>query len=852
MDTFIDPENPTQRVTHGSERYNTLWRQVLFNRFNKKGWTRRQKDALRTLKKQVELDQLTSRIEKLMEEVEREKRLQTAREKKQKERAERRQRKAEDQAKQKAVVQQYQYEKVRSTKRQENWSLADSPEEMARKREAQLTIQTFERQWKGFRSLKDHVMRIFNRTTKAFKIDFSFTLLLRNVENGEYRMFYNAHYHADQGRVFDHPRMIAKLEDVDTVMDELKTNIEVPYMQLRESTKWAFIKFVTYKISVSYTDINMGSPIEIPDWILGSRYIVSMKDTTDNLCFWACLYFGSKAKQERFDRWKAGALRTFASYYGHSEVKGYGGVSLQKELPDIEVQFQTAIDIWKVDEFNEGKLFRFRRSDLPSKIEGFDGKGSKLNLLLIQDDAGRSHLCLIRDIKKFAGAYVCSECTAVYTQLKLYNQHQKTECFSKETVIQLPGSSDKDHVKYTPRQTILEKLKEMEVTLPEWAVNGHYPYFLVWDTETYRQKSNASKTLRTSILGTHELMSISFGGNLFKNASHVNILTCNNPQQIVDKFVDGLMAERDEMVKSVYADFEQTFTDLAEMYRQAEEGEEDKVDKLCSRLIQYIEDVPVYGFNSSMYDTNVVKRYIFKSLRRYQQPNGSMNSSRFELEWLNYVKKIKGVTGLSYQTRVTGTRKKTDGFCKETNSAYEALGCFWHGCPKCYRPTDYNARLKKTHGQVYKDTMSRLDDFREKGIKVEFMWECVWRKLRQKAPGMVLTDGIVKTNNKYRSYSNGRLQFKDINAYVAPGMSLAKLYAAYGVEDKGHFPNEVFNSVSNIRSLLNSPLPPFEHFYNSKKAEKDQLPYDEYKEDSSKFRTMGELLEWYNNRTLCH
>ena len=85
-----------------------------------------------------------------------------------------------------------------------------------------------------------------------------------------------------------------------------------------------------------------------------------------------------------------------------------------------------------------------------------------------------------------------------------------------------------------------------------------------------------------------------------------------------------------------------------------------------------------------------------------------MNSCRFEVEWLNYVKKVGGIKGLSYQMRVGDTRKKTDGFCRETNTVYETLGCYFHGCQKCYRSTDYNARLQKTHGQIYKETLERL------------------------------------------------------------------------------------------------------------------------------------------------
>ena len=427
---FVNPFDTTKRVVYGSNSYNRLVRKIEAGNYTRRGWSQLRKDALETILQQAEVDRLIIEVEKeRQKQVELEKKQEKKRIEQEKTHA-RRERKQKDLTKQKSVMKKYEYKKSRTRQRLENSSLLDTLEEMAQKREAQLTLEVHERRWRGFKLLKEHVMAIFNRTNKAFKIDFSFTLLLRNLEydenaeggenNEEYGMFYNTNYHVDAGRVFDHPRMIAKLADVDDVINEMKANIDAPYIQHRPSTKWSFVSFVTYKITVSYTDIHMGSPIEIPDWVLRSKHIVSMKDTTDNLCFWACLYFGLKPAGElkRFNKWKAGAVRTFASYYGHSDVEGYAGVSFQRELPDIETQFQTAFDIWKIDENNQGKLIRVRRSDLPSKIEGFETKGKKFHLLLIQDEACRSHLCLIRDIKKFSGAYVCSECHAVYTELK--------------------------------------------------------------------------------------------------------------------------------------------------------------------------------------------------------------------------------------------------------------------------------------------------------------------------------------------------------------------------------------------------------------------------------------------------
>ena len=67
--------------------------------------------------------------------------------------------------------------------------------------------------------------------------------------------------------------------------------------------------------------------------------------------------------------------------------------------------------------------------------------------------------------------------------------------------------------------------------------------------------------------------------------------------------------------------------------------------------------------------------------------------------WLNYVS-----SGVNIQHALNGGEKKltidnktykVDGFCEKTNTVYEFYGCFWHGCPKCYKPNIVNSKNQK-------------------------------------------------------------------------------------------------------------------------------------------------------------
>ena len=86
------------------------------------------------------------------------------------------------------------------------------------------------------------------------------------------------------------------------------------------------------------------------------------------------------------------------------------------------------------------------------------------------------------------------------------------------------------------------------------------------------------------------------------------------------------------------------------------------------------------------------------------------NFSKISIMWLNYVSTTKGYgvqsSGLNIQHALNGSEKrltidkkayKVDGFCEETNTVYEFYGCFWHGCPNCYKPNIINKPKRRVH-----------------------------------------------------------------------------------------------------------------------------------------------------------
>ena len=111
--------------------------------------------------------------------------------------------------------------------------------------------------------------------------------------------------------------------------------------------------------------------------------------------------------------------------------------------------------------------------------------------------------------------------------------------------------------------------------------------------------------------------------------------------------------------------------------------------------------------------------------------NKQINHSAVALKWLSWIE-VEEKIDIRHARK--GGEKKignylVDGFCEETNTVYEMLGCYWHGCPKCYDQYTCNS----TSGIIMKDllsnTMDRTRKLRNMGYTVVEMWECQFRRL---------------------------------------------------------------------------------------------------------------------------
>jgi hypothetical protein len=64
-----------------------------------------------------------------------------------------------------------------------------------------------------------------------------------------------------------------------------------------------------------------------------------------------------------------------------------------------------------------------------------------------------------------------------------------------------------------------------------------------------------------------------------------------------------------------------------------------------------------------------------------------------------------------------------DGYCAETRTVYEFLGCYYHGCT-CQPFRDVKKLGGDTLSERYEQTLARIEQIKRAGYHVKIQWEC--------------------------------------------------------------------------------------------------------------------------------
>ncbi|OWA54562.1 hypothetical protein BV898_18962 [Hypsibius exemplaris] len=158
---------------------------------------------------------------------------------------------------------------------------------------------------------------------------------------------------------------------------------------------------------------------------------------------------------------------------------------------------------------------------------------------------------------------------------------------------------------------------------------------------------------------------------------------------------------------------------------------------------------------------------------------GNGNQSQKALEWMTYVSlteniEIQTIRSAEGEYKLDGGNITLDGFCQDTQTAYNFDGCFWHAHAKCYPlPHGYNPIRGCTYQEIRDETAAVQQRIRSNPHihNLIVMNKCVWESMKKADPlnGQMLKDiEFVPRANPRSALIGGRVEVFCLSLDLTP------------------------------------------------------------------------------------
>ena len=277
-----------------------------------------------------------------------------------------------------------------------------------------------------------------------------------------------------------------------------------------------------------------------------------------------------------------------------------------------------------------------------------------------------------------------------------------------------------------------------------------YPYFIVYDFEALHKKMDEPQTEELVITSRHVPVSVAINDNL---TNEPVFIVDQDPGNLINSFMEELKKRQIKIAQMVECLYPQP---------ESDDGKEKKEDPIWRN---WVNQVPVFGFNSGRYDINMIKEYFVKNLAIISVVNVAkkensymfLSTSNFKfLDIKNYL-----APGLSYDAwcRAYGCELQKLAFPYEWFDSFEKLN---HKGPVKYE--EFYSSLKGGITISQEEYQNFCDEFHKRG--------CVtmkdWLKEYNLADVTPFIEALEKTREQY--YPDEIDLLKD--AVSIPGISM--------------------------------------------------------------------------------
>ena len=298
-----------------------------------------------------------------------------------------------------------------------------------------------------------------------------------------------------------------------------------------------------------------------------------------------------------------------------------------------------------------------------------------------------------------------------------------------------------------------------------------YPYFIVYDFEAISKKINEKQTDELTITAKHIPVSVAINDNLTKKSSFI---VEEDPKELNKKFVGELLKRASEIEEKVGCS--NYVLGVRRKMNEYDKGEacggylinEARVrlpKETAKRYVNWVKQVPVFGFNSGRYDINMIKEYFVKNIAALSDVNVAKKDNSYMflstpnfkfLDIKNYL-----APGLSYDAwcRAYGCELQKLAFPYEWFDSFNKLN---HKGPVKYE--EFYSSLKGGITISQEEYQNFCDEFRKRGC--ETMKD--WLKEYNLADVKPFIEALEKTREQY--YPDEIDLLKD--AVSIPGISM--------------------------------------------------------------------------------
>ena len=278
-----------------------------------------------------------------------------------------------------------------------------------------------------------------------------------------------------------------------------------------------------------------------------------------------------------------------------------------------------------------------------------------------------------------------------------------------------------------------------------------YPYFIVYDFEALHKKMDESQTEELTITSRHVPVSVAINDNL---TNEPVFIVDQDPGNLNNSFVGEIMRRQIKIAEATESLYPQPESD--------DDGEEKKENPIWRN---WVNQVPVFGFNSGRYDLNMIKEYFVKNLAIIsdvdvaKKENSYMFLSTPNFKFLDIKNYL--APGLSYDAwcRAYGCELQKLAFPYEWFDSFDKLN---HNGPVKYE--EFYSSLKGGITTSQEEYQNFCDEFSKRGcVKMKD-----WLKEYNLADVKPFIEALEKTREQY--YPDKIDLLKD--AVSIPGISM--------------------------------------------------------------------------------